>query len=120
MDVLFWLLILFLAIFVASKLQSSKKREDGSSWVPAPTLADKSQRVGENDLWRRDPATEKQLDYIVSLGGKVPKGHLSKGEASAIIDGLLPPDDQDLAVLRFFKVPTKGLREKTAAEAAQK
>lgn len=41
----------------------------------------------EEKDWRQEPATEKQISYIISLGGKVKK-NLTKGGASKMIDRL--------------------------------
>lgn len=54
--------------------------------------------------WHHDPATARQIDYIVALGGD-PSRTLTKGAASAMIESLLerrPPTPRQLMLLRFF------------------
>ncbi|XVJ58869.1 MAG: hypothetical protein HEQ23_05495 [Tepidisphaera sp.] len=54
--------------------------------------------------WHQDPATERQIQYIVDLGGTV-TFPLTKGQASVLIDELLerrPPTPRQIMVLRFF------------------
>ncbi len=54
--------------------------------------------------WTRDPATARQIDYIIALGGVVTQG-MTKGEASHVIDALLdrrPPTPRQVMLLRFF------------------
>jgi DNA-directed RNA polymerase specialized sigma24 family protein len=54
--------------------------------------------------WRGDPATARQLDYIVGLGGQ-PTDGMAKGEASDLIEELLerrPPTPRQVLLLRFF------------------
>lgn len=54
--------------------------------------------------WQADPATARQIEYILDLGGTVEPG-LTKGEASNLIEDLLeqrPPTPRQRMLLRFF------------------
>ena len=54
--------------------------------------------------WHRDPATAKQIDYIIGLGGTVRSG-MTKGQASQMIEELLerrPPTPRQMMLLRFY------------------
>lgn len=95
-------------------------RTSGGLFSPREGGADREvAAVSPDERWRGDPATQKQIDYIESLGGSVPRAGLTKGEASAVIDSLQPADEEDLRVLRFFKVSTRGMRLKSAKEMAE-
>lgn len=124
METAIWLLfgvIVVAAVVSYCRRGKTKNSPSGSDWKP-PTITSQT-RVGsaseKPELWRNDPATEKQLDYIESLGGRIPSLGLTKVEASSIIDGLQPADENDLKVIRFFKMPTRGLRHKTAKDLAE-
>lgn len=124
METAIWLLF---GITVAAAIVSYHRRDKGkispkaSDWKPsAIARAERAKPSPEkSEEWRNDPATQKQLDYIESLGGRIPSLGLTKGEASSIIDGLQPADENDLKVIRFFKMPTRGLRHKTAKDLAE-
>lgn len=54
--------------------------------------------------WTEDDATQRQLDYIIALGGTVTPW-MTKGQASVLIDQLLerrPPTPRQKMLLRFF------------------
>jgi hypothetical protein len=60
--------------------------------------------IEEEPKWHRDPATAKQIDYIIGLGGTV-RNSMTKGQASEMIDGLLecrPPSPRQMMLLRFY------------------
>jgi hypothetical protein len=63
--------------------------------------------------WFFHPVTERQLQWIRSEGLVVPvaSGALTKGQASDIIGLFEPIDEHDEEVLRFFKVPTRGMNQ---------
>jgi len=104
MDIFVWLLVVGVVMYLLKRFRLGEARHSAKG-------------VQEAD-WKSDDATQKQLDYIESLSGNRPAG-LTKGQASTLIDQLLPPDPSDLQVLRFFKVSTKGLGQKAASDAAQ-
>lgn len=104
----------------------------GSGWIWAALIAavvlwamrKERKRVGHHkrssdEAWRDDPATDKQLDYLESLGAKIPVRGLTKGEASDRISKLEPIDEDVAAVLRYFKISTKGFSKDSAAKAAE-
>lgn len=68
--------------------------------IGVPTMAEDE----AEPRWTRDPATARQIDYIIALGGQVEEG-MTKGEASKMIDALLdrrPPTPRQVMLLRFF------------------
>jgi hypothetical protein len=67
--------------------------------------------------WRNDPATEAQKKRMHEDGIKFSK-EITKGEASDLIGSLLPPGEEQEAVLRFFKV--KGISQLSQTSAQQK
>lgn len=65
--------------------------------------------------WRNDPATEAQKKRMHEDGIKFSK-EITKGEASDLIGSLLPPGEEQEAVLRFFKVKGISLLSQTSAQ----
>ncbi len=68
--------------------------------IGLPTL----ERGEPEPRWTRDPATARQIDYIVALGGHATED-MTKGEASKLIEALLdrrPPTPRQMMLLRFF------------------
>ena len=53
--------------------------------------------------WRQEPATEAQKRRL-ALEGINFSSPITKGEASDLIGGNLPPEDHQIAVLKFFKI----------------
>lgn len=54
--------------------------------------------------WMQHPATAKQIDFLIDLGGHITPS-LTKGEATKMIDQLLekrPPTPRQMMLLRFF------------------
>lgn len=64
--------------------------------------------------WFFDEVTERQTSLLTSKGISLTGGQLSKGQASDLIGLFFPIDEDDKEVLKFFKVPTKGLNQTTA------
>lgn len=72
------------------------------------------------NAWRLDPPSEKQINYIIDLGGD-PKSVSNKGEASDLISSLAPAEDvitpRQKMVLRFWgKVPPPGWKKDDVSE----
>lgn len=111
-----WIWFVLIAAGVAWAIGKKRKGQKSShvyeEWPP------KRKPIPE-DAWRDDPATDKQLDYLESLGGRIPARGLTKGEASDRISKLEPIDEDDAAVLRYFKVSTKGVSKDSAARAVE-
>jgi hypothetical protein len=68
--------------------------------------------------WYFDEATQKQIDRIDKIGLKTKLGQLTKGQASDIIGIFEPPDNEML--LKFFKIPLKGMNQSKSIEIATK
>lgn len=70
--------------------------------------------------WFFDEATERQTKLLTEKGISLSGGQVSKGQASDVIGLFFPVEEGDADVLKFFKVPTKGLNQTTArAEVAK-
>src|SRR5690606_18078356 len=68
--------------------------------------------------WWFDEVTERQLDRLRRMG--ISAKPMTKGQASDLIGLMEEPDDYALEVLRFFKVPTRGMNQTRAgAEVAR-
>ena len=63
--------------------------------------------------WFFEPPTEPQLQRIRE-SGVVPMENLTKGQASDIIGLLEPVEQENEDILRFFKVPVKGMNQSRA------
>jgi len=64
--------------------------------------------------WFFDDVTERQLNRIDQIGLEIAKGQPTKGEASDIIGLFEPAEEEDVEVLRFFKVPSRGMNQSKA------
>lgn len=53
--------------------------------------------------WRQEPATETQIRRLVLEGINL-SSPIAKGEASDLIGNNLPPEDHQIAILKFFKI----------------
>ena len=84
-----------------------------SRWSEIQTLH-KQGKPNTVSPWYFDEPSEAQLRKLTELGFSVPKKNLTKGQASDLIGLKFPPDDEELAILKFFKIPTKG-RSQTQA-----
>lgn len=111
-----WIFLVLISATVAWVIKKNRKNKKSSyvyeEWPP------KKMPLAE-DAWRDDPATDKQLDYLESLGGRIPARGLTKGEASDRISKLEPVDEEHAEVLRYFKVSTKGVGKDAAARAVE-
>lgn len=99
------------AAAVGGLVDSGQKREHKPA---ALTIS-----VGRSEKWRSDPATQRQLDYIAELGGRPPPRGTTKGEASDLITSLQPAGDEHTAILKFFKVSTRGITNAQAVNAVE-
>lgn len=114
---LIWIALIAAVIIWAFQSNNKKQKSHVSyeDWPPKKNASHRSQAT--NESWKDEPATDKQLDYIESLGGKIPARGLTKGEASDRISKLQPIDESDAEVLRYFKVSTRGVTKDAAARA---
>jgi hypothetical protein len=65
-------------------------------------------------IWYFEEATERQTKLLAEKGISLPNGQLSKGQASDVIGLFFPVAESDEQVLKFFKIPAKGLNQTTA------
>lgn len=70
--------------------------------------------VSDFPHWFFDPVTDKQLRRLKENGTTLPRGSLTKGQASDLIGLSEDPDDEDKEILKFFKVPMRSLNQTTA------
>ena len=74
-----------------------------------------TQQLEEFTDWRNEPASDRQIQFIASLGGPVAP-NLTKGEASELIDHLKdPPSEGQLRRLRFYRIALPRYLSKDAA-----
>jgi hypothetical protein len=122
-----WLLLAVFAIGLWIWMSGSKKNENGSAgsnqsqtdqWLAENMewLDAARESIADQDLpgWYSDPVTDRQLEKIKSLGIRLSGPKLSKGDASDIIGFFYDPDGSNLEILKFFKIPIKGLNETRA------
>jgi len=53
--------------------------------------------------WRNDPATEAQKRRLKEEGIKFHR-NITKGEASDLVGSTVDPEDDEIEILKFFKV----------------
>lgn len=78
------------------------------------TAAEKERDSGQASTfpkWFFEPMTERQLKRLKSDGTAVSGGTVTKGVASDLIGLREPLEEDDSAILRFFKVPAKGMSQ---------
>ena len=81
-----------------------------AQWTAAKKERD-SGAVSTFPKWFFDPVTERQLERLKSDGTAVSGGSLTKGAAPDLISLREPLDDDATEILRFFKVPLKGMNQ---------
>lgn len=82
-------------------------------WAEANRLRDAGD-LKTFSSWYFDEATERQLNKLTEKGLSLSGGQVSKGQASDVLGIFFPVEDADEEVLKFFKVPAKGLNQTTA------
>lgn len=101
----------------SNKSKSGKSKEDLSWMDDRWKEAEQHHQERRYDVfpkWYFDDATESQLTRIGEDGKFEVKGNLSKGGASDLIGLLESPDDGEKAILKFFKIPLKGMSQTRA------
>lgn len=76
--------------------------------------ADQEQQEGRLETfpkWFFDEATPRQMEKLASLNVSVGGGKATKGKASDLIGLFYPIDEDDLEVLKFFKVQHKDMNQ---------
>lgn len=137
MEFLIVAVVLLLVVVGIANLGSKGGSRSSGSGPSSRTSVSKAQRIlDENMPWLRerweaaneqpedepglvprwffDDATERQLQRIEDDGLKITGGTPSKGQASDIIGLFEPPDEQNLEVLKFFKIPRAGMNQSRA------
>lgn len=64
--------------------------------------------------WYFDEATTSQIAKLNECNIKAPKAKLLKGQASDLIGLNQPPEEDEIEILKFFKIPTKGVKQTKA------
>ena len=80
-------------------------------------LARKERDAGELKSvpqWFFDDVTERQMQKIQKMGLKISAGRPTKGEASDLIGLFEPAEDENIEILKFFKIPLKGMNQSKA------
>lgn len=105
---------------IREKKKYKERQQESTNWnSSSETWPPRKEKTLVDDSWRSEPATDKQLDYIESLGGRVPARGLTKGEASDRITKLQPIDPDDAAVLRYFGLSTQEQTRDSVARVAE-
>lgn len=84
-----------------------------AQWAIAEKEKD-SGAVSTFPKWFFDPVTERQLERLKSDGTTVSSGSLNKGAASDLIGLREPVEEGDAEMLKFFKIPLKGMNQAIA------
>lgn len=96
----------------------AKILDDNIDWLRARWAdADRARAAGtlaNFPEWYFDPATERQLERMQKDGISVSGSGLTKGKASDLIGLLEPVEEQHEAILKFFKVPLRGMNQSRA------
>ena len=66
-------------------------------------------QLKSSDGWRFDEGTERQRERVASLGLEITKGQLNKGQYSDIIGLFEDPEEGQKEILKFFRVPLRGM-----------
>lgn len=124
------IIVIAVVWIVMSRRSSSVTLETERKTSPAnsqPTYTSRMLEIFNSDTEelgqasRSEPATEKQIAYlseIVSEGDISPPSSLTKGQASDAIGLFHEPEEEELAKLRFFKVPNAKKLNQTEARRA--
>lgn len=75
-----------------------------------------SGELQEFDRWYFDEPSDRQWKYLSSHGVTQAPNTLTKGQVSDIIGLFELPDEDDVAIIRFFKQPTRGLSQTRARD----
>lgn len=101
----------------ARRSQATAPVSDNLNWLMGMwQKADQEQQEGRLKTfpnWFFDEATPRQMEKLASLNVSVGGGKATKGKASDLIGLFNPIDEDDLEVLKFFKVQHKGMNQTT-------
>ncbi|MCA0902031.1 hypothetical protein [Microbulbifer agarilyticus] len=89
-----------------------------SDWLQSRwRLAQEHYKTGNREIfqdWYFERATERQIERLKEDGVSFSKQKLSKGQASDLIGLKEPAEEDNIEVLKFFKVPTRGIKQTQA------
>lgn len=137
MDAWVWLLLLVVVayVFIRWAARSKVAEGEGGQWKTSKNQRVYSENIGfleerwklASDAldgkgngpisfpdWYYDDATDRQLERLREDGISVKRGQPSKGQASDLIGIFESASEADLEVLKFFKVPVKGINQTKA------
>lgn len=107
----------------ARHTQAAATESDNLDWLMGIwRKADQEQKEGKPKTfpkWFFDEATPRQMEKLASLNVRVGGGKPTKGKASDLIGLSYPIDEDDLEVLKFFKVQSKGMNQTKGRYKAQ-
>ncbi len=102
----------------SSTQKKPSRKQSHEEWLRERwELADKQVETGQGDIfpeWFFDKATQRQLEKLDELGVGVDKKAILKGQASDLIGLHYDPDDKEIEILKFFKIPTRSLKQSQA------
>jgi len=106
----------------ASKTKEERILESNMPWLKARwEMADKDREAGSTAIfsdWYFEDPTERQLAKLDDIGIVVKSGDMTKGQASDLIGLFEDPESFQEDVIKFFKVPMKGMNETKARHEA--
>jgi hypothetical protein len=90
--------------------------DDNMEWMVQRWEAMEAKESQNSGFWFYDDPTDRQLAKLDELGVnfKVQSGRMTKGMCSDIIGLFHKPDQDELEVLKFFKVPVRGMNQSLA------
>lgn len=95
--------------------KSITTNQDDQMWLEYRwSLAKEQQFSGRGGIfpkWYFDEVTERQLQKLEELGVSVGRMEITKGQASDIIGMHEPAEEKSIEILKFFKMPTRGLKQ---------
>jgi len=98
--------------------QSKSKLDNDLEWLENRwKLAELQQQAGLAGMfpkWYFDEVTDRQLNKLDELRVSVKRKKITKGQASDLIGTHEPAEEDSLEILRFFKVPTRGMNQTKA------
>ena len=91
---------------------------DNSFWMEEKwALARKESHTGDVKsvpIWFFDEVTDRQIQKIEEIGIKISGGRPTKGQASDIIGLFEPAEDENIEILKFFKISLKDMNQSKA------
>ncbi|MGA9288504.1 MAG: hypothetical protein WBV93_09195, partial [Anaerobacillus sp.] len=103
---------------LASTTQNKSANPQNGDWLENRWKLASQQKLSGNDgvfpNWYFDEVTERQIEKLKELGVSVNKKKITKGQASDLIGMHEPAEEESIEILKFFKIPTRGIKQTQA------